>query len=121
MEIYIAVIIIFIIIAFLILGAAILFSLNFIHLKFLEAVNSIKRYFWQKNIVGLPDESLRKMLAESENSLVFLKSRDTQLSTELGIKGRETENFFLLFKIDAVEAEISDAEAKINILRNLIR
>lgn len=121
MEIYVAVFVIFIIVVLLVGGAVIILSLNFIHLKLHVGINWIKRFFWERSLGNLPNEELRKMSTDLETALVILKSEDNKLSAGLGVKGREAENFFLMFKIDAVEAQINDGEAKINILKSLIR
>lgn len=61
------------------------------------------------------------MLKNSENSLESLKNDDNKLSADLGIKGHEIDDFFLMFKIDAIEAKINDTKANINILKKHIQ
>jgi hypothetical protein len=104
----------------LVIGALILASLNVIYLFLLDSINRIKRIFWSNSLVDLSCDELKKMLEKSEINLAYLKSEDDKLSAGLDIKGRETENFFLMFKIDAIEAKINGTEAKINILKKLI-
>lgn len=116
---YIIILVIIVIVALLVLGVVIVVSLNAIYLFLLNVINRIKRIFWSKTLVNLSYKELKDMLNESKISLERLKSDDNKLSAGLDAKGREIENFFLMFKIDAIEAEINDTKAKIDILMKL--